>query len=274
MITPTVSITYGGRPMEVLNQLLEKRQKWLRESGKDGVVATAITALQSIRKDTKAHRSQLVKIDGLRVRIEERADVHTSHTKGGVRCYRRGTRTDRRAPRVDLGRTCVQLVPPADKAWRDASVFRVTISAEQKERWPFQPLEFNVAASSYKAVESYVRKRLGHIAKREGGLARHVLSLAMQQLSTRPPAKGKVGEAAQKTAKRFLDVATYGSGDAYTVQIRDNLSYAVDAVKGGASGIDFALKRAANRIAGMIRHRAGARLDEDIPTPFPEVKRK
>jgi hypothetical protein len=45
-------------------------------------------------------------------------------------------------------------------------------------------------------------------------------------------------------------------------------------VNGGHAGIDDALKRAANRITGMINHKVGQPLEDRLPTPFPEVKRK
>lgn len=58
------------------------------------------------------------------------------------------------------------------------------------------------------------------------------------------------------------------------MHVESNLAYALDAVKGRAAGIDSALKSAANKIVGIIKHKAGARLDENLRTPFPEVKKK
>jgi len=64
------------------------------------------------------------------------------------------------------------------------------------------------------------------------------------------------------------------SGDNLSLHIESNIEYAVLAVEGRQTGIDNALKSAANRIAGMINHKANMPLGTKLATPFPEVKRK
>ena len=274
MIEPTLKITYDGGPISKLNELIEKRQKWLGETYKDAIVATAITALQSIRKGTKYYRGEVA--EGWICAVTPRRDVHPSfYGAGHCRCFREGRFPRRNAKRVNLGTACVQLVPPgADLSWRQAGVWKVELSKERAERWRFQPILFHVAAMSEDSVKSYLRKRYGHIADRQKGLARAVLGVAMAQLSTRPPANEKAGKHVAKIAKRYSVVSQADSGNTFSVHIESNLSYAVGALEGGAASVDAALKSAANRIAGMIRNKAGARLDENLSTPFPEVKRK
>ncbi len=170
---------------------------------------------------------------------------------------------------------CVQIVPPGEKAWREATVYVVRIPPELRERWPYQPISFFLVAQHDGAATAYLGKRFGHIAERSAGMAQHVLGLAMKSISTRPPAKPRaLGANAARRAKDFMEIRVSDGGNTYTVQVKSNLSYAIDAVNGGMAGVNDALKRAANRISGMIRNRAGARLDENLSTPFPEVKRK
>ena len=53
MIETSSKLTYEGKPIEVLHQLIEKRRKLLGQSTHDAVVATAITVLKSLRAGTK-----------------------------------------------------------------------------------------------------------------------------------------------------------------------------------------------------------------------------
>ena len=59
MVVPKVDMTYNGKPVEVLMQLIDKRRKILGELGRDAVIATAITVLKSLRAQTKRFRGKL-----------------------------------------------------------------------------------------------------------------------------------------------------------------------------------------------------------------------
>ena len=59
MVVPKVDMTYTGKPVEVLMQLIDKRRKILGELGRDAVIATAITVLKSLRAQTKRFRGKL-----------------------------------------------------------------------------------------------------------------------------------------------------------------------------------------------------------------------
>lgn len=274
MIESTINLTYDGGPISKLNELIEKRQKWLGETYKDAIVATAITALASVRAATRPYCGKIA--SGFVYSITRRDDVHPSFFgTGHARCFRSGRFPRHGAHRVDLGKRCVQLVPPGnDLSWRQSSVWTVNVAKERAERWMHQPLQFHVVAMSEGSVRSYLEKRFGHIAERQGGLARTVLGVAMAMISTRPPASEKAGAHVRQIAQKYAVATQRDSGDTFAVHVESNLSYAIDALKGGASAVDAALKSAANRITGMIVNKAGARLDENLTTPFPEVKRR
>jgi hypothetical protein len=59
MVVPVVDMTYNGKPVEVLMQLIDKRRKILGELGRDAVIATAITVLKSLRAQTKRFKGKL-----------------------------------------------------------------------------------------------------------------------------------------------------------------------------------------------------------------------
>ena len=53
MILPEGKCTYEGKPIEVLESLIEKRKELLGEAYRDAITATAITVLKSLRADTR-----------------------------------------------------------------------------------------------------------------------------------------------------------------------------------------------------------------------------
>ena len=59
MIAPPVTMTYEGKPMSVLHDLIEKRQKYLGETVRDSVIATAILCVKSLRARTKRYKGKL-----------------------------------------------------------------------------------------------------------------------------------------------------------------------------------------------------------------------
>lgn len=276
MIAPTIKATYNSQPLDVLNKLIEKRQKWLNESAKDSVVATAITALRSIRAATTTHfGKKKISLPSTDIVITRKTDVHPSFSgKKHKRCFRAGSTISRNAPTVDLGKHCVQLVPPSSSLWKSAQVWSVKLSNERHERWSKQPIQFYVVATSFDAVLSYLQKRFGRIADRQAGLARTVLSKIMMKLSTHPPAQDKTGVHAQAAANKYTVVNQTDTGDSIVVHVESNLMYAVSAVKGGIAGIQNALKSAANKVFGVIKHKVGSSLTNELTTPFPEVKRR
>ena len=195
MISPTINASYEGRPLDVLHDLIQKRQEWLGETYRASVAATAITALKSIRAITLNHYGKKEVYIGDDITITQKVGIHPSFIgKSHSRCFRVGSIPARHSPRAYLEKPCVQLVPPSDKAWLNASVYIIKLSKERLKRWPGNPEEFYVAATSKDQVISYVKKKFGKIAKREAGLARAVLGSIMSKLSTYPPANGGVGE--------------------------------------------------------------------------------
>lgn len=269
-----VTATWGsGRPLSELVHLIQRRMEILHETNKDATVATAIAVLQSLRKETRTHRGGTVRVkDGPNAGAVSFAPVETlvpAYTGGRRRCLRRG---NRRGMRVGFPPHTVQLVPPS-RDWSLATVYRVSITDEQRARWPKQPDSYLVVAESDAACESYLAKRYGRIAARHAGIAKSALSEAMGAVSTRPSV-GRVGAHAQAVAARSVRVASADGTKGYEVSVLDSVSYASHALTSGRFGVDRAMKLAANRIAGRLRNVGGHILDDDLQTPFPEVRRR
>lgn len=206
------------------------------------------------------------------IRYRQITNIEPSFSKTtGKRCFRIG---GRRGPRLDkLPLPCVQLVPPGHRGWQRSVVYQVSVAPELRARWPKQPPNFYVCAEDAGAVHKYLDKRYGNIARRHMGTAHLVLTDAMAAVSTRPPS-GRVGAHASDISKRVLKMFSTDGAEVYTITVKDELVYAVSALRNGRATIEVAYKRAANRVAGMLRHFGGHLLDKDLQTPFPEVKRK
>jgi hypothetical protein len=202
------------------------------------------------------------------IRYAEAVNLCTSFTRGGVRCIRWG-KHGARAPLEHV----VQLVAPDKHAWKTAKVFWVSLSPEYHEKWPKQPKNYFVVAENMAACESYLQKRYTKIARKWMGTAQYAISLAQKSLSTKAtPFPTRKGVNAAKTALSNVKVKSFGGKASWTVLVEDSLSYAAKALK-RPDAVQFAMAKAANSIAGMLRKRAGDIIDPSIATPFPEIAR-
>lgn len=171
-------------------------------------------------------------------------------------------------------RHVVQLVPPSDD-WKKAHVYSIHLTPEQMRRWPCQPSVTWVVAMNDRAVESYIAKRYGRIAQQAKGMAKSALSKLAHKISALDRDDSNATPHAQRVAERETSVRERVSGDKYILDVRDDISFARLAVKGGAFGVQLAMKKAANKVAGYIQHTCKKiLLPGELPTPFPEIRRR
>jgi hypothetical protein len=171
-------------------------------------------------------------------------------------------------------RHVVQLVPPSED-WRKAHVYSIHLTPEQMRRWPCQPSVTWVVAMNDRAVESYIAKRYGRIAQQAKGMAKSALSKLAHKISALDRDDSNATPHAQRVAWRETSVRERVAGDKYVLDIRDELMFAKLAVKGGDFGIQLAMKKAANKVAGYIQHTCKKiLLPGELPTPFPEIRRR
>lgn len=194
-------------------------------------------------------------------------NLYTSFTKGGKRCLRR--RGDgKHDAREDVKYT--QFVPPGLRSWRSAKVYRVQFRTEHGNGKSTTTYKTFVAMSDkvvWDAIQRIGLKR----AKRHQGAAQYAMKLAQQAVSTRHVADpARMGKLARKVAEGNLRIRSFGGDNVWTVQIEDRLAYAAKAFK-RADAVEYAMAKAANSIAGMLRKRAKDLIDPSLETPFPEI---
>ena len=228
----------GGKPLEVLGQLLKQREQLLGESSKDACVATGIIALRALRAQTKTAPKRIPKADIRWGNSDPRYITSTKGKTAGKLLRRTVVSRYRNGQKVNLVK------------WQ-------VVEGEAKTR--------RASAADLSAAW----RRYGAINRR--GLAKTALGIAMGKLGTwKAPtiSNRKINDSAAAN----VAVRETSSGQTFTLEITDALRYAQDALKGGAAAIDLALKKASNHIAGRLSRVAAAKLGAKIPTPFPEVK--
>lgn len=263
----TVAATWaGGRPLAELARLVQMRQRWLGESAKDAVIATAIDALVSLRSLTR--RAKPGRVGKPRVAPTALVPSFTGGRKNPRRVLRVAGKAGGRDRAAKYGgaERVKWLAPKSVKA-ADLRVFLV--GTEHAAVRPYLAV-----AESAAAAAAFERRAAGHRVRRFGGLAKWAFGVAMRALSTRNVSDDVNAETAA-AASRLSKVRRYSDGaGGYAVRVTDALAYAADALRGGSGAVDLALMRAANKIAGRMAHRFGDALGPDFSTPFPEVKRR
>ena len=171
-------------------------------------------------------------------------------------------------------RHIVQLVPPTED-WKKATIYNVWLDEQLLKRWPCQPAKFFVIAMNDRACESYLSKRYGKIAQESAGMAKRALGKLAHRISARENDATRATPRADRVAEEKTFVVERVAGDKYILEINDKLLFAELAVRGGKYGIQLALKKAANKVAGYIQHTCKKiLLPGELPTPFPEIRRR
>lgn len=258
--------TASGKSLDELTKLIALRVERLKELSKDAVIATAIDVLVSLRADTRDARSG----DGVNPprRLTPRRDLFVSFRGGRahIPCLRVGSR---HGPEFHHEGSFYI----ADKGCKlfDLLVFQVVPYHER-----IKP--YFVAAHSAADVLKFEGEMIRGRVKRKGGLARSALGVAMAKLSTRNSAddvSAKIRALSSNLSQVAVTGGGFGSGD-FGLYYKSELDYGIPALKTGEGGVDAAMQRAANKIAGLITHAAheAGDFEHDIKTPFPDVRRR
>lgn len=176
------------------------------------------------------------------------------------------------------GPAYVQLVPPTEK-WQNAKVFSIGIPERIRERWTFQRPTFYIVATSEESAVSYLDGRFRKIILGSSSLAKRTLGVGMSKVAT-GAGTGRIAAGVARTARvkrasdKYSDASVWINGEEYGVRMDSNLCYALEAVKGGSTAVDFAVRKAMNKTAGYINRYLGGSLDprnRRMLTPFKDI---
>lgn len=254
--------TASGKSLDELTKLIALRVERLKELSKDAVIATAIDVLVSLRADT------LVAEPGKSVdpprRITPRNDLFLSY-RNKTPCLRVGSR---HGP-VYGGYDWIYFATKGAKA-SDLKIFYIVPRHENAE-------SYFVAARDVSEALRYEGEKITGRVRSRGGLAQTALGIAMAKISTKnnPTAKPTMQLMANKLSHVTITGDGFGEGS-FGLSYSSELDYGIAALKSGDAGMDGAMQRAANKIAGQITHAAhqAGDFEHDIKTPFPDVRRR
>jgi hypothetical protein len=255
--------------MEVLSQLIALRQKVLKkETFRDAVVATAITALKSIRAATASAK----KTASPKSYTVEKTDMVGGWRKIAGKFTRVALRDGHQVDGIFPVNLAGQQYVKGERIF----VWRIRLN---NRRIPWKDGKnrrdrcYYVMARSAKVASDYGKSRVQRLMNKYRGTAKQAWGYAMAHLSTKPVASTVSTGKASSVARNAIQVMASTIGDEFVLTIVNNLSHARSAMR--KTNIDDCLKKAANSIAGMLRKtvlRKG--FDQKIETPFPEVKKK
>lgn len=271
MIAPKSEITYEGQPIQVLQELIKRRVRLLGETCKDAITATAITVLKSLRADTKIAPKKARKTS---YRITDTGWVGGWERHDGV--YHRVPRTssDRRAPKVP-GVFPVNLAGQHYVKGEIVRVYKVETVNDKTMIWEKTKHKgcWYVFAKSEKIARKFAEEHMTRRIQTYRGLAKSALGFAMAAVSGRGAFAAEVRtQKSRRAAMSAVKIYKNSGNNTYSITVKDILNYSGLALKSGAGAVDMAMKKAANSIAGRLSKVAVAKLNQKIPTPFPEVK--
>lgn len=268
-VTFEATASWGGKPLEKLEDLMQKRMKIMRENAYDAAVATMINILVSLRAQTRKAtptstrklRPSIVHLPAYRVSF----DSKTRH-----RCLRR---LPKGSP-VEHPPYRVRFICGDWRTWASARVYLIT-PEHQRDK------PYILAAMSERDALDFERKRAGHSIAKSGGLAKLAFAIASNRISTRRTPGEKVAAFAEHAAKKTVRTASRLSGQTFEIEAHDELEHAIPALKAGVLSIDDAYKSAANKTWGLLSQycsKYGSAIVDDAlnlgPSPFPEVNRR
>ncbi len=248
------------KPLDELNRLIELRSKALNTSTKKAAVAVAITALKSLRSATRDAR----KTKRFKIRVEFTGWYGGFSWPERKPCLRTGPR--RGDPKAALGDMKVKWLIDGLKRQEQRKAFKVT--PEKAGKKPY----IVVCADARQAREYEKRASLNRV-KDMGGLAKNALGVAMNKIS-QTGAKLEGNSVGRVNPSSLASAWVMDSRNSCSVRVVDQLDYSSNALRGGDSAVETALMKAANKAYGVLKRLGGIPLDQDLGTPFPEVKRK
>lgn len=197
------------------------------------------------------------------------------------RCIRQGSRDGKSLPPGAFP-FLVWLCPPGEDV-RQYKVYAFHLTRRIRSAYRFTPKVGYVVALNLHAVRKWARDKFKNLTKQYSGLAKDAATVAMQKVSAKANGGGmRSGPKARRVLARtgMIEVKAPGGIFSGNLLVKDNIAYALKALRGGQRALNFALAKAANSVNGAIndyiRKNVDAFLDDhrkfDLEeVPFPEV---
>lgn len=268
---PLVQISgASAAALAALSKTVSARGKYLGETASASCHAMLHTALRSLRALTR-----VAKTPKGTPGLKRRGDLSFGwHVEGGRRrmCLRKAS-GERLKGDAEMG--AVRFAVP-----KGADAKRVQVYEFDDAREGGKGRVYLVAAPSRQEAAAWARGVVRRRVMRYAGLAKRAVSALMAKSNARGALEAagfRVAAKAQEVTAVREGVSKSPVGGIYTLEAHDALLYAKAAVRGGASAVDVAAKRAVNKAVGMIRHRVGGGgffEPGELPPVFADVRKR
>ena len=270
----------GGDGISALSKIIEQRMKYLGETARDSIAATAINVLSSLRTITKVAKPSKVKVEVKR----DSSLFPSAYTEGGDKNWRKNNWGKR-----GIRKLCLRYKGSRERYYgtekikypneklplNTLSVYRYTYERNGKKT------EYLIVAQGASQAKKIAKRIAGNKLLVFAGLAKRALGVLMFKTNTKRVNDGmlspKVEKKADMTTRKY-ELAlpkSDGGGGTYTLALEDNLKYALDALKGGQSQVSIQMKKASNKVISIINQKLKNNsffTNQKLPTPFPEVR--
>ena len=254
----------GTIPLEKLGELLSIRAAQLNRSVKDSCIAAMINVLISVRKMTL--KAKLNAKTSPKVELQSQYIPSFASKKGEkvhIPCLRDSS-GQRITPNLPVRWT--------EKSGKFKNLKVYLVTPEYKKNKPYL-----VVAKSESVARKFEDAKVKRRIRKYRGLAKHAFTLLQRKLHAESSMADSAGdgEKINEVAEKIAETQIEESENSCRVEVKDNLDYAMLAIKGGQTAIDDSVKKAANKVAGLItRTMKRHGISKQWKTPFPEVKQR
>lgn len=256
----TIQATVGnGHTLEEFMKVLDQRVQYLQESSHDALTACALDILRSIRVETTIAKLSSTKTDN----VKDAPNLQLSYRTDG----------SKKIPCLRIGKTRY-VKKPTERIVFDSLDKCAKVFTWDYERGEKQKLTYIIVANSInqakRKVKEIVKKRM--MAYR--GLAKRAISLLMMKTFSQSIADN-VNTLTENVAQSMTSKIERVSNGMHVLSLKDDLDYALAALKHGQNSIDIAMMKASNKIVSKINMKCKNLLGfEKLETPFPEVRQR
>jgi len=280
MLSMSVDATFHGKELSALEKIIAQRSEFLGENTKDAAVATAITAIKSLKAETKVANPRNVVFEFYRSTVADavwrkRGTAETSSAPGQKGMYRRAIvvmgRSVRKKGFVNLaGR---YTVGETVGVWNYVPLIKIKRRRINRDRNTYIIAKSEADALKWAKDESLKNVQLFK------GIAKNIWNPIMRALAENEPTAQPMNVIASEVIARNQSATQTVADNTLTIEVENNLRYATLALKSGPTGVSLALQKAANKIAGQLKKTYEDTyfffdLNKKPKTPFPEIVRK
>lgn len=263
-----IKATFGSNQgLNKFRDILALRMKYMNESSRGSVAACAIDVLRSIRTITK-----VAKPSGIKVEVREDTSLRASvSTKGKLKTF---TIRYAGSPLKYAGEEAIVNRMPKGLKNDAYHLFRFTDTFNK------EPKSYIIVAPTISDAKKIAKQIVVRRAMRYSGLAKRAIGVLMFKTNTKKVNDGRLNPGVENVAmmntrkKEQVKKSENGNG-IYSLTLYDDLEYALEAIRGGQSAVDIAMKKAMNKIVSIINRKIdkkGFLENEKIEVPFPELR--